>query len=128
MPHHNVKTISVLVVDDHEIIRVGLEAVLTTAGYDVCVTASSADARLALAQRLFDLVLTDWQMPDGDGVELCRWIRADLQHHAIKVVLFSAEAGPELAAHALTAGADLCIAKDTRVEVLLDALAQLTRT
>lgn len=121
-------TVRVLVVDDHDIVRTGLESVLRIAGYDVCTTASIDDAVRALDQRSFDLVVTDWQMPGGDGLELCRWLRADPRYAALRIVVFSAAASPDLATRANAAGADLCIPKHTSVEDFLAALAQLTRT
>jgi two-component system, OmpR family, response regulator len=66
--------------------------------------------REAIAQReLFDLYVIDRQLPDGDGLELCRSVR----RHApgTRVLVYSGSAHPEEHKAAFDAGADACVNK-----------------
>jgi DNA-binding NarL/FixJ family response regulator len=74
-------TISVLLVDDHEIVRRGLQQLLAVeADIDVVGEADSAHAATTLARELRpDVAIIDVRLPDGDGVVVCREIRSMLQ-------------------------------------------------
>ena len=63
---------SVLVVDDHPIVAEALRSALERAESvgEVVAAHSLAEARTALAARAFDVVLLDWRMPDGSGIDL----------------------------------------------------------
>jgi PAS domain S-box-containing protein len=80
-------------------------ACLSAAGYGVQLEQTGKAALAALNQALFDLIIIDWELPDGNGVELCRDIRARQQHGNpyILVLTPSCQPGP---VQALDAGAD----------------------
>lgn len=67
----------VLVVDDAEDIRVMLELFLRGRGHSPVLAASAAEARAALAHRTFDAMLLDVTLPDEQGPDLVRSLRAD---------------------------------------------------
>lgn len=78
----------VLVVDDQFINRTILQRQLETAGVETVICRSGAEALDALAQDLrIDAVLTDHDMPDMDGLQLARAIRAS--GNAVPIVLLS---------------------------------------
>jgi DNA-binding NtrC family response regulator len=66
---------SVLVIDDEEIIREALEALLTAEGFQVAVAATGAEGVDALSPREFDAVLLDLMLPDRNGLEVLDDIR-----------------------------------------------------
>jgi two-component system, OmpR family, response regulator len=68
--------VRVLIIDDEVRIRVSLARVLTKRGFTMDQAATAAEARVLLAERSYDAVLLDWQLPDGNGIDLCLWIRA----------------------------------------------------
>jgi DNA-binding NarL/FixJ family response regulator len=79
----------VLLVDDHEVVREGLRAVLERAGISVIAEASTArEAVAAVVSTAPDLVLMDVRLPDGSGVVACREIRAT--HPEVKVLFLTA--------------------------------------
>lgn len=79
----------ILVVDDQlEVLEV-TATVLADAGYDVTTTGSGATALQHLGREPFDLVLLDINMPEVDGWEVLRMIRADEQLARLPVVMFS---------------------------------------
>lgn len=65
----------ILIVDDEVRIRVSLVRVLTKRGFTMDQAATVNEARVLLAERSYDAVLLDWQLPDGDGIDLCALIR-----------------------------------------------------
>jgi CheY-like chemotaxis protein len=61
---------AVLVVDDDEVIRTGLERLLSRQGYAISTATTAEEGLAQLEQQHYDLVLTDFQMPGMDGLEL----------------------------------------------------------
>jgi len=67
----------ILIVDDEEDIRLTLEAALQAEGYKTSLAASGEEALNAIKENRPNLVLLDVMMPDLDGYEVCRRIKAD---------------------------------------------------
>jgi DNA-binding NarL/FixJ family response regulator len=112
-----------LVVDDHALIREAMRGVLSELCSDAIVleAGSARQAADAIGQHPdLALILLDLQLPDRDGVELLRELRA--QHPAISVVMLSAFSGRDTVVKALEAGALGFIPKTDTREVLLGAL------
>jgi diguanylate cyclase (GGDEF)-like protein len=65
----------VLVVDDDELVRARLAALLSLGGYDVLIAGSGEEALRTVSTTDCQIVLTDWQMPHMDGLALCRALR-----------------------------------------------------
>jgi len=118
------RPIAVLLVDDHEVVRVGLRALLSgRPGIRVAGEAASVRDALAEASRLTpDVVLMDVRLPDGDGVEACRAIRAALP--ACRVVMLTAYADDDALVSAVLAGASGYLLKQTRGADLVRAIEE----
>ncbi len=109
----------VLIVDDDALALSALEHHLASAGYEVIKAADGAAAMLALEADGPPLVITDWQMPEMDGLELCRRIRA---HEAIPfayVIVVSAHTDDHRVVEAFDAGADGYLCKPYKADELL---------
>src|SRR5579859_3381719 len=65
----------VLLVDDDEVVRYQLTALLKPAGYEVHSVSSGNEALRLLESTFCQIVLTGWHMPDMDGIALCRHLR-----------------------------------------------------
>jgi PAS domain S-box-containing protein len=80
-------------------------ACLSAVGYDVQLERAGGAALAALDQAPYDLIVIDWELPDGHGVELCRAIRARPRHADPYVIALipNCQPGP---VQALEAGAD----------------------
>ncbi len=96
-------TTTVLVVDDEPDIRELLELSLVRMGLGVESAGSLAQARALLQERSFDLCLTDMRLPDGDGLELVRFIGASFAD--LPVAVITAYGSTENAVSALKSGA-----------------------
>jgi two-component system response regulator DesR len=116
------ETVRVLVVDDHALFA---EALMLTLGIDrrieVVGSASSGAEAVSLAEALRpDVVLMDVHMPSMDGIEATRRVRN--VSPGSRVVMVTAARSPEVAYHALAAGAERCLTKDTPAVRLIDAI------
>lgn len=107
----------VLVVDDSEITLVIVASVLEHAGYDVRTTSVVTNLRAALGDWRPELILTDVNMPDLSGPELCRRLKASYETADVPVVLYSALPEGELEQLAETCEAEgyLCKADIDRL-------------
>ncbi|NOT45868.1 MAG: response regulator transcription factor [Acidobacteria bacterium] len=106
----------ILLVDDDMPIQRALAPLLRSRGYDVEVAGSGAEALRALDARAPDLVVLDLGLPDIEGVEVCRRIRAV---SAIPVIVLSARATEADKVDALDLGADDYVTKPFGPEELL---------
>jgi len=119
--------IRVLIVDDHEIVRTGLVALLDIEE-DLDVVDSVADARAALrsvAATPVDVLVVDYMLPGMNGVELCREL-AEFRA-ACSVVMLSAYLDDEVAWAAFAAGAHGFVLKDVDAEYLKSAIRHAAR-
>lgn len=105
-----------LVVEDDAKLATLLREQLAIAGYGVQVAASLAEARLALADAPYDLVVLDLHLPDGDGLDLAEEIRRD---ERMAVLILSARADVESRVAGLYAGASDYVTKPFSVQELL---------
>jgi DNA-binding NarL/FixJ family response regulator len=103
---------SVLLVDDHDLIRQGLRrAFERTDGFEVVAdVATVAEARAVVAGLQPDVVVTDVRLPDGTGLELTTELRAT--NPELGIVVLTMYAGDEQLFGALEAGASAFVAKD----------------
>jgi DNA-binding NarL/FixJ family response regulator len=117
--------ISVIVVDDHEVVRVGLRALLAAdANVDLVGEASSGREAVALAKELRpEIVLMDLAMPLLNGMEATRQILQDCP--TIKVIALSSYNDPEHVQQALAAGASGYLLKGMAPASLLGALYEV---
>jgi len=116
------KTLRVLLVDDHEVVRLGLTTLLEdTSGVKVVGEAGSGQEALMACERLApDLVILDIRLPDQAGVDVCRHIVTRWPN--IKVIILTSYANDDLIAEASLAGAAGYVLKQVGNEELLRAI------
>jgi DNA-binding NarL/FixJ family response regulator len=114
--------IRVLVVDDHEVVRTGLTALLSCTGDLVCVgTAADGDEALAEVERSSpDVVLLDLSMRGRDGISVVRALRD--AGRDVGVLVLTSFQEPERVFEVLEAGADGYLLKDSQAERILDGV------
>ena len=121
------RSLRLLIVDDHEVVRQGLVALLDRRpGFQVVAEAGTVEAAMAQARRHEpDLVVMDVRLPDGSGIEACRDIRAELP--ATRVVMLTSFPDDEAVFSAIVAGASGYLLKQIRARDLVAALEAVGR-
>lgn len=116
-----------LVVDDHEVVREGLVALLSRREeFQVVAEAGTVAEALAAARRFEpDLVVMDVRLPDGSGIEACRDIRAEFP--ATRIVMLTSYPDEEAVLSAILAGASGYLLKQIRGRDLVSALEAVGR-
>jgi len=119
--------VRVLIVDDHEVVREGLRALLRRrTGLAVVGEADSVASAIEEARRSEpDVVIMDIRLPDGSGVEACREIRA--QRPETKVIMLTSYADDDAVFASIMAGATGYLLKQTRTQSLVDAIERAVR-
>jgi DNA-binding NtrC family response regulator len=108
----------VLIVESNPQMTAMLQRFLTRQHVDVEAVCSPADAHAVLAQRPFQVVLTEDFATSGDGLALVRHLRQTVP--GTRVILMTAFDAPELWHAALAEGAYACLAKPFRLQELWD--------
>jgi two-component system KDP operon response regulator KdpE len=106
----------ILVVDDETQITRVLRTSLVSQGYDIRVANDGATALDILKDWTADLVITDLSMPEMDGLELCRHLRAKSQ---VPIIVLSVKGEERIKVQALDAGADDYVTKPFGMTELL---------
>src|SRR5829696_4465670 len=121
------RVLRVLVVDDHEVVRQGLAALLDRReGFQVVAEAGTVAESLDQARRHQpDIVVMDVRLPDGSGIEACREIRAEMP--ATRVVMLTSYPDEEAVLSAIVAGASGYLLKQIRSRDLVAALEAVGR-
>jgi DNA-binding NarL/FixJ family response regulator len=121
------RPLRLLVVDDHEVVRQGLVALIDRREkFQVVAEAGTVEEALDAARRFQpDLVIMDVRLPDGSGIEACREIRAELP--ATRVVMLTSYPDEEAVLSAIIAGASGYLLKQVRARDLVNALEAVGR-
>ena len=119
--------IRVLVVDDHPVLRAGLEAVLRAEPGFVCVAVAPDGPAMteAIHRAAPDVIVLDRRLGAEDGLALCADLRE--QAGAPEVVIYTADDGADTAARARAAGAFAVVNKERDIDELFDALRLAVR-
>jgi NarL family two-component system response regulator LiaR len=123
----NTKTIRVLVVDDHAIIRKGMRAVLDLVP-DMELVGEAENGKQAIKMDLDlrpDVILMDLMMPEMDGIACIREVRA--KRPDARILVLTNFAGEEMIFPAIKAGAMGYHLKDSSPEALVEAIRQVFR-
>ncbi len=115
---------TVLLIDDHELIRQGLAGAFAQAdGFNVAGQAGSVEDGLALAREVSpDVVVTDVRLPDGSGLDVVRALRKE--NKQVGLVVLTMYAGDEQLFAAMDAGASGFVGKDAPTSTVIGAARQ----
>ena len=117
------RPLRVLAVDDDSTIRQLLVEVLTLAGCRVLAASDGMEALRILEGESVDLLITDYQMPRMNGLELLRWSKAHLPH--VTVVMMTGRDSQSLAEEGEGCGALRVLRKPISIEHLLSLVREI---
>lgn len=120
-------TVSILIVDDHEVVRMGLRTLLERrSGFSVVGEAGTAEEAIRVARQSEpDVVIMDIRLPDGNGVEACRVIREERPE--TRVIMLTSYADDEALFGSIMAGASGYLLKQTRGQNLAEAIEKVAK-
>src|SRR5437762_3194072 len=110
---------TLLIVDDDRSARDGLRSIFETAGHRTITVSDAPEALRLLHEQSCDLVMVDVELPEVDGLALCRLVRAQPALKQLPLVIFSATDSEGRKVEAFTAGADDYIVKPSTPGELL---------
>jgi two-component system copper resistance phosphate regulon response regulator CusR len=117
---------SILMVEDSPPQAMKLKISLENSGYNVYWAGTGNEGLQAVRQQPFDLILLDIELPDTNGFEICRLLKADPDLQEIPVIMLTTRDHAEDALSGLSLGAVDYIPKDAFAEmVLLETIKQM---
>lgn len=118
------ETMKILIAEDEEFSRKMLQTILIKDGHGVIAVEDGQKALAIFEKEVPDMLITDWMMPDLDGLELCRRVRALHLTSYVYIILLTALTEKERIIEGLNAGADDYVTKPyDRTELLARARA-----
>jgi two-component system, chemotaxis family, chemotaxis protein CheY len=124
---HNITTsLRVMVIDDSRTVRLVVTSILRELGIEAVEARNGREA----LQRLHDehnitLLLVDWNMPEMNGIDFIRAVRADEAYRGVRILMMTSESRVEQVMEALSAGADEYLMKPFNRDMLAAKLGLL---
>lgn len=122
---NNMESIRIVIIDDHDMVRQGIESVIGTFDeFEILGTASSGKEGLRLVEEVQpDLAIVDIVMPDMNGIEVAKKIKRD--YEGIKVLMLSMEVSSEYIKSAFQSQVDGYLPKNADITLLVDAIKKI---
>ncbi len=117
----------ILVVDDDPVLLSLFTEVLPSHGYTICAAPTVQDVFKLLPVERPDVLILDYMLPDGTGLEVCRQVRADPSFAALRILIITAQANARIQAECRLAGADDYLAKPLQLSDLLNHINALLK-
>ncbi len=121
---HEADTPLVLVVEDHDDLRQYLAGSFQPK-YRVIAASNGAEALVLAQNEVPDLVVSDWLMPDMDGIQLSERLKSDERTSHVPIILLTSKSSTESKVQGLSAGVDDYVTKPFNMEVLLSRMQNL---
>jgi len=120
------EVVRVLVVDDSRVMRAYVRgALMESLECDVVEAASGFEALRLLPRDAYDIVVTDINMPDINGLELIRFVRSSERHRDVPIIIISTQASERDHERAMELGADQYLVKPFQPEEIVAMVSSL---
>lgn len=123
----NNKSVSIMIVDDHDMVRQGIESVINTvAEFNILYTASNGEDALNILRennKKPDILLLDIVMPNMDGLEISGLVKSEFPD--IKILILSMEISSEYVKKAVKNDVDGYIPKNADIDILITAIKRI---
>jgi len=121
------KNFPILVVEDNPVARKLLEKTLVKAGHEIVCVENGQKALKMFNERFFPIVITDWMMPEMDGLQLCRALRKNISTGYVFIFMLTARGSTDDMVAGLEAGADDYLTKPVNRAELIARLKTAAR-
>jgi len=118
---------TILVVDDSSTIRQMVTFTLEEAGYKVLSAVDGVDALKQTSEQPMDLIITDLNMPNMNGIELIWQVRSLAEYKFVPILMLTTESSPEKKQEGKEAGATGWVVKPFTPEKLVAVVQKVTR-
>ena len=118
---------TILIVDDFANTRFVIEMTLKNAGYNVIGAESGKEALMYLADKKIDLIISDFNMPQMNGLEFIKKAKAMPQYRRTPVFILSTETDPDTKKKAFEEGITTWIKKPFKMEHFLKLIEKALR-
>jgi excisionase family DNA binding protein len=120
-------TLKVLVVDDQQVFVELLKEMLMTSELDLTVMTANGGFEAGLTVKSFrpDVIFSDLLMPDLDGIEMCKHLKADEETAGIRIIGITGTTDPADIQRFLEAGAEACLSKPVKMDELIQSLTRV---
>src|SRR5580700_4018435 len=115
----------ILIVDDSESVRMIARIALREQGYEVVEAGNGIEALKQLDAERVNLVISDVNMPEMDGITLLKQIKASAKHKFMSIIMLTTETGQDKKDEGRAAGAKAWITKPFQPNVLIAAVSKL---
>src|SRR5580700_3599091 len=123
----NMKKYKLIIIDDHHDTIELLKYNLVSEGYEVKAFFNAVDALKYVNTDNTDLVITDWMLPEMDGLDLCRNLKHNPSTQDIPVVMLTCKSDEIDVVTALEVGAEEYISKPIRIKEMLTRIKKILR-
>ena len=117
----------IMTVDDSASVRQMVSFALKEAGYDVVEAVDGQDALSKLEENSVDMVVTDLNMPNVDGIEFIKSVRANQAHKFMPIIMLTTESQDSKKKEGKSAGATGWIVKPFKPDQLLAVVKKVLR-
>jgi DNA-binding response OmpR family regulator/pSer/pThr/pTyr-binding forkhead associated (FHA) protein len=115
----------VLIVEDHPEVAKVFALILERAGYTVQICPDVVTAMRAFNHKRPSAMILDLMLPDMNGLELCRYVRRNIQRNTMPIVIVSAATTPDKVTEAIEVGADIFLGKPVSAKELRHVVSSL---
>ena len=116
---------SILIVDDQLAMRKMIQAALQGQNYELALAADGLEAYTEATKKRFDLIITDFHMPNCNGIELTKRLRKLQKYNGVPILVVSTESNAEKKGEGRAAGANGWMVKPINPERLIGAVKKL---
>lgn len=120
------KELRILIADDHLPTRTLVKLILRECGFqDIRQAESGAEAIHSIMSEPVDLIICDWNMPEGNGLQVLRMLRADPRFQKVPFLMLTAEAYRENVVAAMQAGVSDYVIKPFTADTLFSKICEI---
>ena len=117
---------TILIVEDSSTTRALIRAVIDELGdFDTVEAATGFEALKMLPQQEYDLIITDINMPDINGLELINFVRGNVRYSHVPIIIVSTERSEEDKKRGLALGATAYVTKPFKSVELQEAIQKI---